>query len=229
MAKRKFGGRYISSSKRRRITGGLNRWRRRKGLLGSVPRSMMRVHHFKRTYQGSDITASSSGNALGALSFRLTSIPESTEFTYLFDVYRINLIVWKLVPSFTSFDANPVSTNVLCPNVHTVIDHDDDTDPSNLNAMLQYSTYRMSRGNRTIKRVFRPSILQETVKELSGNTIVSTSKTQRYKQWIDCEDAATEHYGVKYFIDALNASAVNPTTFAYKQYVTLYFSCKGVR
>lgn len=183
-----------------------------------LPRGMITgVHHFKRTFQGSGISAAAAGNVLGALTFKFNQIPNYTEFTNLFDEYRINMIKVEFVPNFTGSDVNPATTAVAVPNFHTVIDHDSAASPANLDELLQYPNYKRTRGQSIHKRIWRPTVTLDVEGTVSASA--------KFKQWINCALPALDHYGIKYFVDQVTGGNI----CTWRTYTTLYFSCRGVR
>lgn len=213
--KRKFSSRSRRPLKRTR------HWRRRSRPL--ISRQLTRgVHHFKRTYQGSEITINNVSSISGGWSFSLNSLPSYSEFTALFDEYRINGIAIKLVPLFTSADLNPATTALTVPNLHTVIDYDDSTDPGSLNTILQYPNRRMTRATQMHSRYFRPHVAYAVYK-----TALASGYGTKSRMWIDCENVDVPHYGFKYCFDGNYGTGSQ--TITYKSYITMYLSCRGVR
>lgn len=173
------------------------------------------VHHFKRVAQISSISASDDGNVLGALEFKFDDIPNKTEFTNLFDQYRINGILVRFIPNFTGSDINPSTTAQSVPNIWTIIDHDDAATPANLNEMMQYPNCKMTRGQNVHKRYFRPSCLVDVAGITTG---------VKFKQWLNMANTNIPHYGLKYHVDQTQAEIGT-----WRVFVTYFFSCKGVR
>lgn len=206
----------MRSSKRRRTS--LRKARRR---TGRFPRGlkMLNVHHFKRTYQGSTYQASSAGTNPNAFYVTFGALPNYTEFTSLFDMYRINYVVFKLVPAVTGNDLNPASTTCVLPNIHSAIDYDDSNNPTLATDLMQYSNYKMTRGHNIHVRGFRPSVCLDA--DATGST------APKWKQWINLAATSAEHRGVKFIIE--QADGVTSGQCSYKSYITVYFSCKGVR
>lgn len=217
MPKRKF-----QSGRNYARQGGRSRKRMR---FTRVPRGRTRnlggLHYFKRTYQGSEITVNNVSAITGGLDFKLNQLPSYSEFTALFDEYRINGIRFEIVPLFTSDDLNPASTFLTLPNMHTVIDYDDSTTPADLNEMLQYPNRRMTRGNVKHVRYWKPKI---------ASTVWNAGVASGYgatRMWIDCSNPGVSHYGLKWATDGNFGTGSQSIT--YKTYITMYIACRGVR
>lgn len=213
---------YTRGTKRKRRATFQRRTRSRRSLATYRPRAIRQVasgvHHFKRTAKLSDISLNASGATTQGWYFRLADLPNYTEFTALFDLYRFNKIVVRFVPSFTGSDMNPATTSWAIPTFYSAIDHDDAVTPANLDVLMQYPSLRLTRGNRIHTRIFTPAVSTDI---FTGTTEGSSPK---FKAWLNCADATVPHYGLKFYIDQ------PPSTYGkYQCFVTVYMSMKGVR
>ncbi len=72
------------------------------------------VHHYKRTAQiGNIITSEIAGvpaNTFASYQFTIGQIADVTDFTALYDQYRINAIKLEFIPTNSGVDGNPNST-----------------------------------------------------------------------------------------------------------------------
>lgn len=180
--------------------------------------SSLKVHHFRRTFTLTQLGSSNAGAVLGGYNFTLSQLPNYTEFTNLFDSYRINKILVKFIPSHNSSDVGAGGQYI--PNFHTILDYNDSTAPASLNAMYEYQNWRMSRGVSAHKRIWTPASL-DSVATTAG--VASSNPT--YKQWISTSSADIPHYGLKYGIEP----SVALNDIVWSVYVTMYFSCKSVK
>lgn len=209
--------------RRRRVTRRRTTLRRRPRMLRRRPiyrrRSSLRVHHFKRTFSLTPIQGAIT-DQLGAQTFRFDQLPNYTEFTELFDCYRINKIVVKFVPTANSSNVGEATTNPLT-QFHTVLDFNDGNIPASLNSLYEYGNWKMTRGSSIHTRVFTPSILMP-IQQVTAGTQFGAPK---YKQWISTQEPDTYLYGLKYCA----AAQVTAQDINWTPYVTLYFSCKSVK
>lgn len=182
-----------------------------------------KIYSFKRTYQASNInSAVTFGNS--AFQFKLSDLPSASEFTTLFDSYRITGVKMTLIPQFTQTDLNtadPNTTNKTTPNYYTVIDYDDNTALSGATDYFQYDTFKLWRGNRIVKVYCKPRL------QLTGN--VSGASTLAFQapkgQWVDCNQTGAPYFGLKVGIDSTPvAGDVN-----IRVYFTYYLQFKSVR
>lgn len=215
MAKRKYvsGPRFERRVRRRSLL-------RRTSMSRIKRRRRNPTHNFTRTVQLANIDASHLANVYGAITFKLTDLPNYTEFTNLFDRYRINAVKLTIVPLVTSNDVNPATTLFTLPNVHTAIDYNDNSNPGSMNELMQYSNYRCTRANKVHSRYFKPSVLQSNYE-----TAVATAYTPAWKRWLTCDDPVTPHYCLKYGLDTPNGNI----DLAFRVYAKYYFQCKDLR
>ena len=179
---------YRRTYRRRRTTRRpMRRLRRRIRTRRPLLRSL-RVHHFKRTVALSQINSSNTGLVAGGLAFTLGQLPNFSEFTGLYDMYRINKIAIKFVPAYNSSSVGVVAE--YAPNFHTVIDATDASTPGSLNDLLQYGNHRMTCGTQTHLRVFTPASLDYV--NATGFSSVPFNPT--WKQWLSTANANVEFF-----------------------------------
>lgn len=204
---------------RKRTTRRRRVWRRKSRVNRSL--SGNKITSITRSFKAGEVNVVSTGDTKGALTFALSNLPDSSDFTNLFDQYRIMAVAVQFVPTFTGSDMNPSSSTPYLQPLYTCIDYDDNTSPVDENYMLCKDTMKMTRGHHTHRRYFTPAISSETYK-----TAVTTGYSTLRKQWLDCTDSTIPHFGLKYFIEANNITA---TTLRYKIYAKLYMQFKGVQ
>lgn len=198
-----------SPPKRRRTV------RRRKFRRFRAPRNN-RIHNFTRVKELTEINSSTTADVLGAMTFKLSDLTNATEFTNLFDKFRICAVKLEIVPKFSGNDMNPGTTFPGAPCIHSVLDYNDATNPGDLNELMQYSNYKRTRGHNIHKRYFKPCVLAANYE---GS--VTTAYTSKWKVWLDCTDSGTAHFGLKYMIDRTPNVA-----FQYRAFVKYYIQCK---
>lgn len=198
--------------RRRRIT------RRKIYRRRRVVKNLGNVHHFKRTLIGTSINTATS-TTFGAYAFSLAQLPDYTEFTNLYDQFRINKVLVKLVPNVNSAEAG--ATQRL-PQVHSVLDYNDSTAPTTLDELVQYNNYRMTMGSRIHTRKLTPAFL-DNVFETSS---VTRGSNPNFKKWLSTSNAtAIPHHGMKWAI----GSTASASAITYTPYITFYISCKSVK
>lgn len=218
LGKRKFTGRSGPRRKRRRTM--IRRpWRSMTSSRGGFKS----VFNFQRRLFIETIGVTNLADFMKGYSFNLNQLSNVTEYTSLFDQYRICGIQIAIVPTITGFDSASPSTSLstfLIPEVRTIVDHDDSANPASFNEMYEYKYCKMTRGNRVHTRYFKPSILQQAYE-----SAVATAYTPKYNQWLSTTDPATPHYGLKIGIDALGSA--NTGTMNFRLYAKFYIQCKN--
>lgn len=195
---------------------------RRRRVIRRFPRrspaQKMRIHHFKRTVILAGINTGTA-TTFGARAFDLNMLPDNTEFQNLYDMFRINKVVWKLVPNVNSAEAGAAQR---LPQIHSVLDYNDSTAPTSLDELVQYNNYRMTMGSRIHARKLTPAFLDNVYQ----TGAIQQPGNPNWKKWLSTANSlSVPHHGVKYAIGA-TASA---NAITYTPYVTVYFSCKGTK
>lgn len=247
---------------RRNFTRKRRRFNRRFSPRTNVPRGvrMGKTHMFKRVVEAPSITLSWNAKTYWSYAFKFNDLPNFQEFQSLYDLYRVNKLKVMIVPNFTGLDGgsvplgNPLTIDdtpssgmkVLnnfvwwngLPNVHSVIDYDSISLIDNLPDLMQYSTYRMTRGNRVHSRYWTPAVIMGTESECDPEgELARTPTTQKFRPWLDtATGVCVPHYGMKLCIDqgpstqnGYTGSNGDNNEVKCRVYVTAYFECKGVR
>ena len=173
------------------------------------------VHTFKRTFYNSAgiIVPSGSGFSFNAWTFTLNQLPNVTDFTSLYDQYKINGIKFTLIPRHTEV---PMNTSVGL-QVMSVLDFDDDVAPTSINDLCQYGNMKQTRGNINHSRYFRPTI-RKSVDVAGASPGYQVSKSE----WLDLANTVVKHYGLKYAIEQGNVAVT------YDLKIDMYFQCKNL-
>jgi hypothetical protein len=125
--------------------------------------------------------------------FNLTYVPAYTEFTNLFDQYRIKAVrcTWRPTASEVPVGAD---LDHQLPNLWTVIDQNDGTVPSAATTLSQYQSLKISRLDRPVTRTFYPRIAQSAY----ASGAVSGYSFSDGPQWCDTGSPGVQHYGAKW-------------------------------
>lgn len=205
-------GKYIRMPKRGRWTG--------KRML---TRSMVKgknVAFFKRTFLEEHTIQNAAWNPIEFDSrdndYRLSDLPNHTEFTNLYDEYKICGIKHKFIFEKNSSEAGSSTTNIL-PTLITVNDYNTASPLADENTALQYHSCKMSRLDKVRSRYFKPT---------SDVTAVSSAQTASVKrQWINTAFPDYPHHGM---LAAVTTSGTGTDTLGIlKVYTTYYVACRG--
>lgn len=170
--------------------------------------------------------------------FSLANIPNLTEFTNLFDEYRISKIKVRFTPYSTQVESvtqDSTATQAvggLSPIMHYVIDHDDDNTPTaneaGIQTLQEYNTYRKVRmigdNQKDIVLMINPKS-PGAVETIAGLTIAGTT---RYNAWLDLAQTSIPHYGLKGVFECLSPRD-DQSSFVCRIETTYYMEFRGAR
>lgn len=148
--------------------------------------------------------------------FTLNNIPDYTEFTNLYDTYKICGIRQKFV-----FDVNnaDIGTSVTPPNgmptLITVNDYNDVSALATEEEAMQYRTYRNRSLFKPISRYFKPTMTDNT-----GGGISNIFK----RRWTPTSEADIVHLGLKALVAGYNFTANLTSLGRLRVYTTYYLA-----
>jgi hypothetical protein len=154
--------------------------------------------------------AKGAADAGAVVNFTLDDVSSYSEFTALFDEYRITkaevCMFWT-----------PGSTPAQFPNVLSAIDYDGTTAPAAYTDVTQYSTFKITAFN-TANTVANWSVLRPgaNLSTFTGNASPVRSP------WVDCSAPSQPHYGLVWWLGTFN-TAVASGSLAYHVRYTLQF------
>lgn len=195
MAKRKTAAKRALIRKKRMMRRNRSR----------MPRSLRQpVQYFKRsTYSSGFISNSTTQDIHNNYFFTLNSIPGVSDFTGLYDQYRINAVKWTLIPRGNNSDITPGSGSTSSANsvgIFSCLDYDDSTNLTSITQYLQYQNNKMTRTHQQHSRYLKPKINAQIV-----NNVTSVSAVNM-KGWLDITASDVPHYGIKYCLQQAPSS-----------------------
>lgn len=207
MYKRTYNRRY-----KRRPTYKRRRYPRRSYRV-KYNKTNQKVFYYKRYTGGLGfVTTTGLAETFIAYNFSLADVPNSAEFTALYDMYKINGIQITFIPQMTQNISVGTVNNVFASlRFFSAIDYNDSTAVSSIDAIREYQTCKYTSVLRTHKRYIPKP------KMLDGSN--STSLVN----WVATSSPATNYYGLKIAIETTG----NPMTFAVE--AKYYLSFKNVK
>lgn len=158
-----------------------------------------------------------SGGGGDSITFMLSDLPNYTDFTNLFDFYKIKGVKLKLIPCQTSALTSS-GTNYNLPRISYFWDYNDNAVPTTQNEMLERDNVRTVMGNRIIKTFARPCP-QEPV--FVNNLVTGYEQGSRNK-WLNITNNNIPHYGFKIWYDGDSSTIIQ----TYKIFATYYIALK---
>lgn len=182
--------------------------------LYKVPQ--FKEYFFKRSFTAANLSCASGAALNATFQFRLADLPAVTDFTNLFQRYRINRVKIEFTPDFNV--GQQISTNGMFL-IYGVIDRETLTALGTTAQAEEYSSLKIWRCNEKHTVYFKPSgTMGVTDVAATAYNIVSEP------QWISSSVNSVEHLGYKLISDT------NSTGNTYTCYVrlTYYISVKDV-
>lgn len=194
--------------------------RKRRNMRKRVYRkkTQNKVHSYIRwcdkdsTYVTSELGPNSISETLAdqhlTYQFKLDNIVNPSDFTNLYDQYKINKIQLFLEPTANQTGA-PVN-NPVQRKLAVVHDYTDATPLASEDNYLEYSNckrYNAIRNN-AIKITLYPKI-KNVVENVGGQTNAYTTMNSN-RVWLDCDNDEVPHFGLKIFVPANISSNASP-------------------
>lgn len=149
----------------------------------------------------------------------ISNVVSASDFTSLFDQYKINYCVWK---AYLKIDPSAqAATTASYPRLFYYRDYDDSSIAGSLDEIRESQRARtvVMNPNRPVVVKFKPNTLATFY-----NSVGVNNYSPRWGTWLDIGGSGTFHYGFKWAIDDLTN-----TNYRVNFEITLYFSCKNTR
>lgn len=154
------------------------------------------ARHVNRT----NITGSAVGPVNGALVFALSDLPGVTDFTALYDQYRIVAVQVKFIASYPDYNVTAAAGSQL-GLFFTAIDLDDGAAPT-ASLLHENSTMISTHPTRDVTRRLVPHTAS------AAYAGAFTSYANKIGEWLDCSSPGVEYYGVKYCLEVSVGTAL---------------------
>lgn len=166
---------------------------------------------------------------------QLSQMPNSTEYTSLFDTYRVNSITLTLRPRYDGFTGNdttdttlPGVTNQGATRVHVILDPKSPVTPAGLYTSATLNTYlengkvKTYSGNRAINIPVKYPCFADDV----NGSAASIYRSCR-SQWISTSATAIQFRGAHVFLQDINLTGTFGQSF--DTFLTMNVSFRGMR
>jgi len=135
--------------------------------------------------------------------FKLNDISTYTEFTNLYDQYKIRKVVIKMTPMISTLVAPTSTTTPTAAGnpgiIGTVYDQDDAGSLANIDAFMQYPSWKSQPVIRS--RPIIRTVYPKTRSEVFGAGGITAPAGVGKTGWMDCAYPNVPHFGLKVFID----------------------------
>jgi len=216
---KRFSRSFVGTKRQKRTMVG-------RSLLYNNP---LMAYRIKRIATGTtsqyQINSSGAGNTYRAWSFSLDQVPNPSEFTNLFDSYKIDKVVVKFqavgVQQISSEYSNGAGAVSYQPRTYTAVDYDDDTVPTALTELTQYSNCKQRLAGRNFSITIRPKVAVQVYRSAVLTAYANPDKTVK----LDCAYSDVPHFGLKF---AMTQTSTN-NQFNYDVSMEYYCSFYGIR
>ncbi len=115
---------------------------------------------FTRTVEGLyDVVNDGINPSLYRFNFSLSDLPNYTEFTNLFDMYKIEAIEIEFYPEYTELTDASALSNAVNVQFNSAVDQSGQNAPVAYSDVLQYRSCQSTGITKPHKRYFRPAVL----------------------------------------------------------------------
>lgn len=161
---------------------------------------------------------------INTMTFTLSQVPNANEFTALYDSYRINKIVVKIIPKFNvtgtqnditnqdPTDSGSVKNTQMIPRIHTAIDYNSSipaptTYTNAVQYVSQYMTYKTTNGYREhVRTIYKPKC------KIGNPSDPSIATVENNKLWLPTSQDAVEFYGLHVVVENPLANVLGSIT-----------------
>lgn len=178
------------------------------------------VHYYKRSYITAFNTYDWPAMMTYGWDFFLSQLPNYTEFTNLYDQYKISRIKCKFSYTANSQNVTTSAAITALPMFLSCIDLNDSTALTTNADFTQYRSFKMRRFDKPVSVYFKP---QFATAAYSGAFTSYAAKTG----WLDCASPGVKHYGLKFGIDPMFYNAGANVTGRVQCVITYYIKCKN--
>lgn len=205
--------------------------KRRRARFAKPKRFSLNVHNFSRYCLASTFEYNADGQAVD-FEFKFTDIINNTEFSSLFDQFKITKVVMKFQminnPDAIASEL-PGGNTFNKVNWYPKLWYIRDTDGGSSETLSsikerQGAKYMVMRPNKVHNIVVRPCVAVQTYKTLT------TTGYGPKRMFLDMAGGTTvPHYGVKTVLDTLGIDPNDTYPFKIRYEAKYYFTCKDVR
>jgi hypothetical protein len=167
------------------------------------------VVNFSRTVQlrDYDVVCDGINPTLSGYVFSLDSLPDYTDYTNLFQSYRITKIKINWKPEYTELTDAALVSNAVNVNFNSAVDQTNNSAPGSVNELIQYQSCKSTGITKQHNRSFIPAMM------MSGVTPCEC--------FIACTNPSERLFGIKV--------AIPPTGVAmtFHSTITFFLTCAG--
>lgn len=163
-------------------------------------------------------TGNSGTELYASKAFILSDTPNVSEFTTLFDQYKITGVAWRWVCQIDPM----VATTKVYPKLYSVVDFDDVAAPTSFTDIVQYPNLKefIPTDGRPVSRwhYFKPARAA-----VEYESAVNSAYRPQWKGFVDCASSTAPHFGLKFCAQEMQSGVVVAIEYKY------YLAFKNIR
>jgi hypothetical protein len=170
---------------------------------------------------GANLPSAQLTDTFGVFAFELQDLPQAATFTSAFDQYRIDRVRLHLAANQNVNAVNAATSAIAFPPLIAVVDRDDSTALTTVNAALEYDELQMVKEYQSMTIDLKPALAPAfyQVGAFAGYGVSPGTP------WLDAASPAIRYYGIKTAM-AATASAINVSWSVLAEY---FVSFRNVR
>jgi len=189
VARRRGGARRIT--RRNQNTGSSMQFVPNKSRMGLVMDQLITT----RMYRIANVSVTAASFA-GAYDFRLNYLPQSGEFTALFDAYKIWKVDIQFIPKYNSSDFSTGGAGFGLPTMYVAEDRNDVNPPASINELMEYNTCKAQRFDRPFHYTCWPTLASTGA--VGFGVVIDERQKDLYLRTLE---PAVSYWGVKWGLD----------------------------
>lgn len=199
----------------KRRTSRKRNFKRRFRARSRYSKKGQKVFMYTRHCGLSDLVINTSLTTLTAFNFSLNDLPNYTEFTDLYDMYKINAVKITFNPQMNMNNSlTPLNNAIASARFFSAIDYNDSAAPLSVNELREYRTVKYTTILKPHKRmIYKPKIL-----DTSGYSI---------SPWMGTAYPTTNYFGLKVAVEPMESTTITSMRFSIE--CKYYLSFKNVK
>lgn len=186
------------------------------------------VHYFTRYQNGGTITAlATTTSTFGVMYWELASVPGFSEFTAMYDFYKINAVQANFIPLSNNSNYQNLGANAGLADYYnriiTVLDYNDRSIPTSLDSLRQYSNCKVTSNNIVHRRFLHPKPTIAMDEDSQASNVYGIAQAIN-TPWVSTASNQCEWYGIKFGIEH---PAPGGDEDIYKVEFKIYLAFKG--
>lgn len=159
------------------------------------------VHKFVRLFNSGELSIAATDQGYATI-FALSFIPNSSDFTNLFDQFRIDKVEFTFEMDIAD---GVLNSTTKWPRVVVAPDFNNQSAPLSENDILQYEQskqYQFSTSDRRFSVTLRPMVAATMFR-----TGVTSAYAMQPSGWLDIATSDVPHYGLRYWVNNHNTTS----------------------